>query len=126
MKITSILIAGVFALFSFSQLSGEPMSKVEPETEKVTVTGGEKTTFKVYGNCGMCENRIEKTAKSMVGVQSAEWDKETEMLTIEYNPEKVELMNVHKALAKVGHDTRKVKAEGKTYNSLPGCCKYRD
>ncbi|MCF8331953.1 MAG: heavy-metal-associated domain-containing protein [Bacteroidales bacterium] len=126
MKITSFLIAGVFALFSFSQLNGEPVSSIESETNKATLKGGEKTTFKVYGNCGMCENRIEKTAKSMDGVTSAKWDKESEMLTITYDPDKVELMSVHKALAEVGHDTKKVKADDKTYSGLPGCCKYRD
>ena len=31
--------------------------------------------FKVYGNCGMCEKRIEKAASSVDGVSKADWDK---------------------------------------------------
>jgi len=34
------------------------------------VFAGEKTEkFKVYGNCGMCEKRIEKAANSVDGVK---------------------------------------------------------
>ena len=41
-----------------------------------TVFAGEKTEkFKVKGNCGMCENRIEKAAHSVDGLQSAVWEK---------------------------------------------------
>lgn len=80
--------------------------------------------FKVYGNCGMCEARIEKAANSVDGVESANWDKETKMMVVKYNPNKVEPMDVHKAVAAAGHDTKEVKAEGKVYDELPGCCQY--
>lgn len=80
--------------------------------------------FKVYGNCGMCESRIEKAAKSLDGVQSADWDQETKMIQVKYDPSKVEVMDIHKAIAKVGHDTDKVKSEDKTYDKLPACCHY--
>lgn len=83
----------------------------------------EKTSFKVYGNCGMCEKRIEKAA-TMDGVLSADWSQETRMLTLEYDAEKVDLMEVHQAIADAGHDTEKVKADDKTYKELPGCCRY--
>ena len=83
-----------------------------------------KEEFKVYGNCGMCEARIEKAAKGMDGVSSADWDQETKMIEVKYNPGEVEMMDIHKAIAKVGHDTEKVEAEDKVYEGLPGCCKY--
>ena len=83
-----------------------------------------KETFKVYGNCGMCEARIEKAAKGVDGVSSADWDQETKMIEVKYNPDEVEMMDIHKAIAKVGHDTEKVEAEDKVYEGLPGCCKY--
>jgi copper chaperone CopZ len=80
--------------------------------------------FKVYGNCGMCETRIEKAVKSIDGIESAEWDKKTKMIEVKYNPEKVTLMDVHKAIAKVGHDTEKMEAENEVYEQLPACCQY--
>ena len=79
---------------------------------------------KVYGNCGSCEKRIEKATKSVDGVTKAHWDKETLMLEVTYDPAKTNLEKIQTAVAKVGHDTDAVKADDKTYASLPACCKY--
>ncbi len=95
------------------------------ETTKVTCTQkGEVTSFKVYGNCGMCENRIEKAALGVEGVNSADWDKETKMLKLTCDVSKAKVEKVHKAIAKVGHDTDKAKADDEVYSNLPACCKY--
>ena len=80
--------------------------------------------FKVYGNCGMCETRIENAAKSVNGVTTAEWDKETKILKVSYDKSKADNHKIQKAVAKVGHDTNMHKADDKVYNALPGCCKY--
>lgn len=82
------------------------------------------TSFKALGNCGMCENRIETAAKNVKGVSSAEWDKTTKMVTVVMDTTVTHLNAVQKAVAKVGHDTDKVKATTEVYNALPGCCKY--
>jgi periplasmic mercuric ion binding protein len=81
-------------------------------------------TIKVGGNCESCKTRIEKVAK-IDGVSKADWNKETKILTLIYNPSKVNSDNVQKKIASVGHDTEKYKADDKVYNSLPECCKYR-
>lgn len=125
MKFTTLLIAGIFAVFSLNAFHANQSAVNESHMSKIEAKGGEKTSFKVYGSCGMCEDRIENTANSIVGVSNAKWDIKKQMLTITYDPEKVDLMNVHKALAAVGHDTEKAKAKDKTYESLPACCKYR-
>jgi copper chaperone CopZ len=80
--------------------------------------------FEVAGNCGMCETRIEKAANAVDGVSSADWDKETKMIEVSYNPEKSDIHKIHQAIAKVGHDTKMHKAEDRVYEKLPGCCKY--
>ena len=85
-----------------------------------------KTTFEVKGNCGMCQTRIEKAAKEIKGVTSARWNKQTGELALVYNDKLTSPEKVQQALAKAGHDTGKYKAEQKTYNALPACCKYRD
>ena len=90
-----------------------------------SVSGQMKTEkFKVYGNCGMCETRIEKAANSVEGVTSAEWDKETKMIEVKLEESKTDVHKVHMAIAKVGHDTEMHKAKDEVYNKLPGCCKY--
>lgn len=91
-----------------------------------TVFAGSKTEkIKVYGNCGMCESRIEKAVKAVDGVSGADWNKETKMLDVTFDDAKVKIDDIHKVVAKVGHDTDKVKADDKVYEALPGCCLYR-
>ena len=90
----------------------------------VTAQTEKKETFKVAGNCGMCETRIENAAKSVDGVNSADWDKETKMIEVKYTSDKANIYKVHMAIAKAGHDTKMHKASDEVYDKLPGCCKY--
>jgi len=87
-------------------------------------TSGTKTeTFKVWGNCDMCKDRIEKAVKEE-GATNASWDVKTKMLTVTFDASKTSVEALDKKLASVGHDTEKFKADDKVYNKLPGCCKY--
>ncbi len=85
-----------------------------------------KTTFVVKGNCGMCQQRIEKAAKAVKGVTSARWNKQNGKLSLVYDNKKTNPESVQKALAAVGHDCGKFTASKEVYDKLPGCCKYRD
>lgn len=80
--------------------------------------------FEVKGNCGMCETRIEKAAKSVEGVTTADWNQETKILVVSFDESKTSVHKVQMAIAKVGHDTPMHKAKDEVYNALPGCCKY--
>ncbi|RUT79598.1 heavy-metal-associated domain-containing protein [Ancylomarina longa] len=80
--------------------------------------------FKVFGNCSSCENRIEKAALSVDGVSQADWNKETKMIAVSFDSTKVNVHQVHMAIAKAGHDTEMHKASDEAYNNLPGCCQY--
>ncbi len=80
-------------------------------------------TLKVYGNCEMCEDRIEN-ACDVIGVKRASWDAETGMLTITYKPTKISLEEIHQLCADIGHSTEKLKANEEAYANLLHCCKY--
>jgi len=80
--------------------------------------------IKVSGNCESCKARIEKALK-VDGISKTVWNVETKQLTVTYNSAKFTNLDIQKRVAAVGHDTEKIKAEDKVYNSLPGCCKYR-
>lgn len=80
-------------------------------------------SFKVGGNCGMCENRIENAAKKVEGVQTAEWDETTKQLRVSYSAP-ASLLSIQKSVAEAGHDTDGVKATSKAYDKLHGCCQY--
>ena len=81
-------------------------------------------TFKVWGKCNMCKIRIEKAAK-IDGVSKAEWNIQTKILTLVYDPSTVSSEDVQKKIAAVGHDTEKYTADDKAYNKLDACCKYQ-
>jgi mercuric ion binding protein len=91
---------------------------------RIQTTTTKTESIKVSGNCELCKARIEKAAK-VDGVSKAEWNQDTRMLTLVYNPKVVTSDAVQKKIASVGHDTEKYRADDKVYNSLPGCCKYR-
>jgi copper chaperone CopZ len=83
-----------------------------------------KYVTEVNGNCEQCQKRIQKAAFSVVGVKSAVWNIETHQLSVILNEEKCTLLEVKKAIAKVGHDTDEVKTTDATYENLHHCCLY--
>jgi periplasmic mercuric ion binding protein len=109
----AVVLAAILGTSTFAQ-SQKQHNTVSSKTE----------TIKVSGNCDLCKARIEKAAK-IDGVSKAEWNSNTKILTLVYNPSKVKSDDVQKKIASVGHDTEKFKADDKAYKSLPGCCQYR-
>ncbi|RAR71554.1 heavy-metal-associated domain-containing protein [Flavobacterium aciduliphilum] len=83
-----------------------------------------KFSIEVNGNCDLCKKRIEKAALSVSGVKWAVWDNETHQLALVLNEEKTTLLEVEKAIAKVGHDTQEVRALNSDYEKLHTCCQY--
>ena len=81
--------------------------------------------FHVDGVCNMCKERIENAAY-IKGVKHCEWNKDTEMLTVVYDPDKTDPDTVHKSIAAAGHDTEEMKADPEAYSKLPACCAYRE
>lgn len=116
-----IVTNGVFSIDASAQLEGKRSMMNNDYDDK-----SEPTMFSVKGACDMCKQRIETAAKHVNGVQSAQWDKEAQMVHLQYNPQKTSADAISKAIAKAGHDTDKYKAEQAVYDQLPGCCKYRE
>ncbi len=133
MKKSIFIIAAVIFTFSFSDISAQKssccnknMTKTSCDKNKTsmnTVKGEKETSFKVSGNCEMCEARIEKAALGVKGVKTADWNITSKLLKVTYNGD-VSKKNIEKAIADVGHDTPDFKAKDAVYNALPSCCKY--
>lgn len=102
-----VFAAILFTLFSFAKDGGK-----------------KRATIKVYGKCGMCENRIESTLKNTEGVLWADWEIETQELTVKYDPDTITLDEIKHKVAEVGHDTEDIRATEEAYESLHACCKY--
>lgn len=107
-----ILIVLFVSLLGFASQAQEKKSK------------NAKHTVEVQGNCEMCKKRIEKAAFSVSGVKSASWSPDDKQLHLILNEEKTSNLEVQKAIAKVGHDTEKVKATDEDYKKLHTCCAY--
>ena len=126
-KILSLII--VIGIVSFcgcnSGQKKESETTDEQQTESTEVAELKKTNLKVFGNCGMCKERIEKAVNGIEGVASAEWDKATKMLTVSHDGS-VKDDDIHKAVSSVGHDTEKAKADDAVYEAIPECCHYRE
>lgn len=80
--------------------------------------------LKVYGACGMCEDRIETNALNVIGVNSADWDEETEILTLTVAEGMFLEEDMHNQMVAIGHDTDQKRAADSVYDNLHHCCKY--
>jgi copper chaperone CopZ len=80
-------------------------------------------TVHIYGNCGMCEKTIEKSA-FVEGEAMADWDKATDMAVITYDSTKTTIDKILKRIAAAGYDNELYRAPDKVYDKLPGCCHY--
>lgn len=88
------------------------------------VTANSNATFKIWGNCEMCKETIEGSLK-VQGVKTAEWNKDTKMMTVAFDSTKVTLDQIEKNVAAVGYDTEKYKGDDHAYAGLPECCQYQ-
>ncbi|MBW6481519.1 MAG: heavy-metal-associated domain-containing protein [Vicingaceae bacterium] len=126
-----ILKVGTVAAMLCSVLTVQPV--IGQETN-ATITQEKQeelvnTTLTVYGNCGMCKKRIEKAALSVDGVKEANWDVETNVLSVKFSDiifgkNNYSINTVSEKIAAAGHDTQFNKASEDVYNALPGCCQY--
>ncbi|WP_300488330.1 DUF3347 domain-containing protein [Flavobacterium sp.] len=80
-------------------------------------------TVKVYGNCGMCKRTIEKAANER-GIVKANWDIDSDMLTVTYDQTKTNTDAILKKVAYAGYDSDSFRAPDEAYKNLPECCQY--
>ena len=83
------------------------------------------SSFVVSGVCEMCKTRIETGTIKIKGVKYANWDINSNNLSVIYNSRKIKLDSIKKNIAALGHDTDKFKAKDEIYNGLPECCFYK-
>ncbi len=95
------------------------------QTNVSAQTVNKKTeTFKVYGNCEMCQEKIEGALKKKEGVLSKSWDTKTKMMTVTYDTDKITLAQIKQKIADVGYDTDEIRAKEDDYLKLHKCCQY--
>jgi len=87
------------------------------------VKNARKETVHIYGNCGMCESTIEKSALKK-GIAEADWDRTTKKAVITYDSTKTTIKEVMKRIADAGYDNDYYTAPDDVYAKLHSCCQY--
>ena len=120
MKIVKIGLLSALTLLGVNQMA------LATSTANIEVVHrNHKTeTFKVYGNCEMCEKTIEGSLKNVKGIEKADWNKDSKIMEVTFDSEVISLKEIKQKIADVGYDTDEVRSSDKAYNDLPGCCQY--
>lgn len=85
--------------------------------------GPEQVQFKTSAVCDMCKARLEKSLAYEKGVQAANLDVPSKVLTVTYNPAKTNPAALQAAVQKTGYDADQLTADARAYDRLPDCCK---
>jgi hypothetical protein len=113
MKTYKLFLVSLLSVIFFSASGQKATGVPDLKTESI----------KVWGNCGMCKNKIQHAAK-LSGATSADWNEQTKILTVKYNPQITSGLKIQQSIAETGYDTKDLSAPAKVYNDLPGCCQY--
>lgn len=89
-----------------------------------SIPNAQEAEVLINGNCGMCEETIEKAAL-VEGMSKADWDKDTRQATITYDSTKTTLNAVLQRVASAGYDNQSFTAPDSVYSELPECCQYK-
>jgi periplasmic mercuric ion binding protein len=109
----------IFAAFMFL-FAGATNAQLKTSGKQSAI---KSSTFKVWGNCGMCKKTIEGAAKNS-GATFASWNADSKQLTVKYASAKTSADKIQKAIAKTGYDTEKYTGSNEAYSELDECCKY--
>ncbi len=111
MKTTSKKIKAITLSFFFVLLS--------------TLSYGQKaitSQIQTSAQCGDCKQRIEGKLNYTKGIKFAELDDQTKIVTVKFDPKKIDLLTIKQTIAKIGYDADEVKAAQEDIEKLPKCC----
>lgn len=98
----------------------------QAQTKASTKAKGDGTAqiaLKTSAVCDMCKARLEKSLAYEKGVQAANLDIPTQMLTVTYRPDKTTPATLRTAVQRTGYDADAQPADTRAYDKLPNCCK---
>lgn len=110
------------AVASFSVACSNTDSTPKTNTNQPTAPA-EVVSFKVLGNCEMCQERIIEAVKQ-AGVQNPRWTPETQTFVASLSGTNLTKVEVCDLIAASGHDTEFKASTDSAYQNLPDCCQY--
>lgn len=115
------LLTSFFLAFSFLFLSVGAFAQGSKAKAKGPAT--ETLQLKTSAVCDMCKARLEKALAYEKGVQEANLDVPSKILTVTYRPDKTTPAALRAAVQQTGYDADDQTAEARAYDRLPECCK---
>jgi len=82
--------------------------------------------IKTSAICDQCKERIENDLSFEKGIKSSNLDLNSKIITVIYSPKKTDSQKIREAITRIGYDADSLKADSKSYNKLPDCCKHPD
>lgn len=82
-----------------------------------------EVVIKTSVNCDMCKETIEKALAFEKGIKKSNVDVTANTVTVSYDPDKISVEQIKKAISKAGYDADEVPADPKAVKKLDDCCK---
>jgi periplasmic mercuric ion binding protein len=73
--------------------------------------------------CESCWPKMEKELTFTSGIKKSTFDPKSMVITVIYNPKRINPEKIRKTISKIGFDADDVKADPKAQGKLDGCCK---
>lgn len=97
---TAAQVCGCGSCVAKAQPSVKSITKEEPETVKLKITGM---------TCAGCSNHVAKTLKELDGVLEQKVEYPGDVATVKYNPSKTSVADIIRAIEKLGYKAVTVK-----------------
>ncbi len=92
----------------------------------VSITANAQTdsvSIKTSAVCGTCKETIEHDLSFVKGIISSNLDVKSHLLSVVFDPGKIDVSKIREEVSKIGYDADSVKADPKAFKRLPDCCK---
>lgn len=110
MKILNFKIKTTGLLFSILLIT---MALLQHEAFSQKKEANKVVRIQTSAHTEQCKNKIEKTFAYEKGIAGAELDRESQILTVTYNPQKTNEGKIIKVINNLGHDAAKIPDAGK-------------
>jgi periplasmic mercuric ion binding protein len=117
-------IAVAIAIISIISISlSVSFSQENKKDSKIENSNLIKAEIKTSAICDMCKKAIEKAVNKLDGIEKANLNIKTKILSVSFDPNKTSLDNIRKSVSIAGYDADSLLADSKAYRKLPKCCK---
>jgi outer membrane receptor protein involved in Fe transport/copper chaperone CopZ len=82
----------------------------------------QRVAIKTSSQCGSCDGFIKEALSTLEGIESSSLDIETQVLSVVFLADKVDVLTIRKTISEAGYDADDLKANPEVHNNLPGCC----